>query len=185
MGFPWWSTWWSNRHYIGELKSKTMYRDTEKRGMRGLNMGQRNVDNYGAKLDRPKANVWGCASESQPRIDKCLLHSEKSAHIVIWPKQIITDKGTPPMDSSGTALATLMMVVFFAFIFFLIIRELVCWYYKINQMVAKMDTMIHHLQAIQQFLQIQQPPHPLAPPAAIAINPQNRPSTSSVARPIP
>ena len=30
-----------------------MYRDTEKRGMQGLNMGQRNVDNYGAKLDRP------------------------------------------------------------------------------------------------------------------------------------
>jgi hypothetical protein len=64
-----------------------------------------------------------------------------------------------------------------AIIVFLIARELVCWYFKIDQTLTKMDKIISHLSAIDKALQPEQstPPMPIVPIPTVTSPPKLEP----------
>jgi hypothetical protein len=45
-------------------------------------------------------------------------------------------------------------------VIFLAMREIMCWYFKVNTMVSRMDSMIQHLETISKSAQ---PPQSIAP----------------------
>lgn len=53
-----------------------------------------------------------------------------------------------PSMGSGNGFGTILMVLIICIIVFIICRELICWYYKINKMVSNQDEIIRLLKKI-------------------------------------
>lgn len=50
---------------------------------------------------------------------------------------------------SDASVATLIVTLIIAVAIFLVCREVILWYFKLNAIVSRLDTMIQHLAAIE------------------------------------
>lgn len=53
-----------------------------------------------------------------------------------------------PATDSGDGFGTILMILLICIIVFIICRELICWYYKINKMVSNQEEIIRLLKKI-------------------------------------
>ena len=92
----------------------------------------------------------------------------------------------PQAETIGKLLWTIVGVAFFALIVFLICREIVCWYWKINQIVKTLntisETLLRHSRAWtdqielmrQQQNRLAEMTQRLAPPVALSLKEPER-----------
>lgn len=65
--------------------------------------------------------------------------------LVILPTTLFAQ--APAIDS-GNGFMTILMVILILLLIFIVCRELVCWYYKINKMVSNQEEIIKLLRKI-------------------------------------
>ncbi|MGH6668637.1 hypothetical protein R3O55_012740 [Bacteroides hominis] len=54
----------------------------------------------------------------------------------------------PALDSSSNGFGSVLIVLLICIIIFIVCRELLCWYYKINKMVSNQEEIIRLLKKI-------------------------------------
>lgn len=66
----------------------------------------------------------------------------------IFPMALFAQAPAPYSSSSFEGIGSVLLVLLICVIIFIVCRELICWYYKINKMVSNQDEIIRILKKI-------------------------------------